>query len=220
MRSCLAIIGLGTVILAALVAGWFARDEISGFVSGIVDREKEPSSVEVAAPGSPELARRAEGKIVALGQGELSETELSADELDSWVRHGLAGYFPSYVSDVTVGVEDERLVLAGKVRLKEVPGIERLGPAVALFGDTAAVRLKGRPDGLGPGRGIFYVEGVQIGLLPLPEPMRDELLTQLQGGRESELPVNAIVFEVPRFVTDVGVRGDRVFFRGPTRPSR
>ncbi len=219
MRSCLAAVGLAALIVV-LAAGWLARDQISEFVSGVMNRDNKTETVELAAPGSPEMARQAEAKIVALGQGELEEAELSSAELDSWVRHGLVGYFPSYISDVTAGIEEERLVLDWRVAVKEIPGIERLGPAAALFGDTAAVQVKGRPDGLGPGRGLFYVEALQIGLVPLPDVMRDQLVAQLKGGQGGELPANAVVFELPKFVTDVAVRGEHVVFRGRTRPSR
>lgn len=220
MRSCLAAVGVGALILVVAAVGWLARDEISGFVSGIVNRGEKTEAVELAAPGSPEMARQAEAKIVALGQGELDEAELSGAELDSWVRHGLKGYFPTYISDLTAGIEEERLVLDGRVAVKEIPGIERLGPAAALFGDTAAVRVKGRPDGLGPGRGLFYVEAVQIGLVPLPDVMRDQLVSQLKGGQGGDLPANVVVFELPKFVTDIGVRGEHVVFRGLARSSR
>ncbi len=220
MRSCLAAVGVGALILVVAAVGWLARDEISGFVSGIVNRGEKTEAVELAAPGSPEMARRVEAKIVALGQGELEEAELSSVEVDSWVKHGLKGYFPSYISDVTAGIEEERLVLDGRVAVKEIPGIERLGAAAALFGDTASVRLKGRPDGLGPGRGVFYVDAVQIGLLPLPDVMRDQMVAQLKGGAGGELPANAVVFELPKFVTDVAVRGEHLVFRGPLRSSR
>lgn len=220
MRSCLAAVGVGALLLVAVTVGWLARDEISGFVSGVLNRDEKTEAVELAAPGSPEMARQAEAKIVALGQGELEEAELSGPELDSWVRHGLKGYFPSYISDVTAGIEEERLVLDGRVAVKELPGIERLGPAAALFGDTARVRVTGRPDGLGPGRGLFYVDEVQIGVVPLPDMMRDQLVAQLKGGPGGELPANVVVFELPKFVTDVAVRGEHLVFRGPTRSSR
>ncbi len=220
MRSCLAAVGLGALILVAVAVGWLARDEISGFVSGILNRNERTEAVELAAPGSPEMARRVEAKIVALGQGELEEAQFSGAEVDSWVQHGLNGYFPAYISDVKAGIEEERLVLDGRVAVKEIPGIERLGAAAALFGDTASVRVKGRPDGLGPGRGVFYVEVVQIGLVPLPDAMRDQLVAQLKVGGRGEFPANAVEFELPPFVTDVAVRGDHLVFRGPVRSSR
>jgi len=150
---------------------------------------------------------------MALGQGDSEEITLSADELNGWITGGLAGYFPDYISGVQSAVEDERLVLIGDVVVREVPGIERLGPVLAFIGDTADVKLRGRLDGLGPGRGVYFVDDVWIGMLPLPESARDELLMQLKRGAVDGLPVNAVPFLLPQFVADVGVRGNEVFLR-------
>lgn len=212
MRSCFKLIGCGTLLVAGLVAGWLARDEIASYVSAVVDGKEAP--LEASSPHLPELARRAEEKIVALGQGEYDETTLDAGELNAWIEYGLRGFFPSYIGDVTAAIEAERLVLAGRVALREVPGIEGFGPWVAFLGDTARVSFSGRLDGLRPGAGVYYVEDVQVGAVPLPAAMRDQLLTQLKGGSSSDLPTNAVAFELPQFVTDVGVREDRVFLRG------
>ncbi len=217
MRSCIALIGLGALLVAGAAVGWFAREDIAEFVSGIIERGE---TVEASASPSRALARRAEDKIVALGQGELEEAALDADELNAWIEHGLKGFFPAYISDVAAAVEDEKLVLAGRVALKQVPGIERLGSWVAFLGDTARVSVRGRLDGLRPGAGVYFVDDVQVGALPLPDAMRDELLTQLKRGSSGDLPTNALAFELPAFVTDVGVRGDHVFFRGAVEADR
>jgi len=211
MRSCLKLIGCGTLLIAGLVAGWLARDEIASYVSAVVGRSDAPT--EAAASSAPELARRVDDKIVALGQGELDEAVLDADELNAWIEYGLRGFFPSYISDVTAAIEEEKLVLAGRVALQEVEGIERMGPWVAFLGDTAAVSFSGRLDGLRPGAGIYFVDDIQVGALPLPGAMRDQLMLQLKGGSGGDLPANAVAFELPRFVTDVGVREHYVYLR-------
>lgn len=218
MRGCISTIGCGTLLVAGIVVGWFARDEIREFLARVTDRAR--GEIELAASPARGLAQRAEAKIVALGQGEVDEAVLTAEELDGWIRYGLQGFFPEYLCDVTADIEDERLVLAGRVATERVPGIERLGPAVALVGDTASVAVRGRLDGLRPGRGVLFVDAVQIGLVPLPEALRDQLLTELKGGAAGELPVNALTFELPPFVTDVGVRGDRVVLRSSLRSRR
>jgi hypothetical protein len=211
MRSCFTAIGCGALLVAGLVVGWLARDEIAGFVSGLAGGEE--TAVELAEPAGPALARQAERKVIALGQGATEEATLSVEEIEAWIRYGLKGFFPDYVAELSAAIEDERLVLAGRVAVKQVPGIERLGPAAALLGDTTAVSLRGRLDGLEPGHGVFYVDEIRIGLIPLPAAMRDELLAELRGGPADGLPANAVPFELPEFVTDVGVRGDEVFLR-------
>jgi hypothetical protein len=212
MRSCMKAIGVGMFIVVAAVAGWFARDDISRFVSGLGGADSDSAAAASAISGR-ELARQVDAKVVALGQGEHDEVMLSVEELDAWVRYGLEGFFPGYISEVSVAIEEQRLVLSGLVAMKEVPGIEELGPAVAFFGDTAAVLVRGKLDGLGVGQGVFYVDDVQVGLLPLPDGVRDRLLAEIKTGVEADVPGNAVAFVLPRFVTDVGVREDRVFLR-------
>lgn len=207
MRSCAAAVGTGVVVVALAVAGWLARDDIVRFVSG------RGGEADDAAAVGPELAREVETKVIALGQGETRETTLSTKELDAWIRYGLEGYFPSYVSDVATAIEKQSLVLSGRVALKEVPDIEQMGPAVMLFGDTALVEVRGELDGLTRGWGIYYVDEVKVGVVPLPDAMRDQLLLQLKGGAQEGVPGNAVAFLLPDFVTDIGVREDRVYLR-------
>jgi hypothetical protein len=218
MRGCLKAVGCGTLLVAGLVVGWFAREDIADYARKFGARE-EPVVEAAASPGR-ELARRAEEKVVALGQGEIEEATFDADELNSWIEHGLRGFFPEYISGVAATIEEDRLQLDGRVAVKGLPGIEGLGPWASLLGDTAKVTVRGRLDGLRPGAGVYYVDDVQVGALPLPDAMRDELLEQLRGGPAGDLPTNAVPFELPRFVTDVGVRGDEVFLRSAAGDER
>jgi hypothetical protein len=210
-RGCISLIAWSVLIVAGLAVGWYYRDDISRLATTVKERVEPP--VELAASASPELARRAEEKIVALGQGETDEIVLSAAELDSWIEHGLQGFFPEYVSGVTTQVEDDRLVLSGRVAVEGIPGIDDLGPAAALVGDTASVSVRGRLDGLEAGRGVYYVESIYLGPLPMPNGVRDQLLSELKGDGAKGLPANAVAFDLPRFVTDIGVRADGVFLR-------
>jgi hypothetical protein len=213
MRSVRWLAGMG-VLVVALAAGWLARDELAAFVSRATGKEDAATETMPAADEAPaSLAREVDEKVIALGQGKLSEVTLDADQVSAWIG-SMQGFIPTYVSDVSAAIEEERLVLSGRVAVREVPGAERLGPVAALFGDTASVTLRGRLDGLQPGWGLLYVEVLEVGVVPLPEAMRDNLLSQLKGDAADGLPRNALPFQLPDFVTDVGVRGDSVFLRG------
>jgi hypothetical protein len=171
-----------------------------------------PDAIDAAA------ARRAEGKVVALGRGEIEEADLSPVEVTSWIRYGLQGFFPDYLMDISVTTDSaDHLVLAGRVAARKVPGIERLGAAAFLLGDTVPVTVTGRLDGWRPGRGVLRVGSVQLGPLPLPAAMRNELLAALgvQGdGGDDELPADAVTFPLPAFVTDIAVREGEIVLRG------
>ena len=212
MGSCLSKVAFGVLLLAGLlIVGWFNRDEVVEFVSGVTDASE--SQVESEIPAGQSLARRAETKIISLGQGDSQEVTLDVEELNGWITGGLAGYFPDYISGISAAIEEELLVLNGDIAVREVPGIDELGPMVAFLGDTTNVTLRGRLDGLGPGRGVYYIDAVQIGVVPLPETARDGLMKQLKGNTKDGLPDNAVVILLPQFVADIGVRGDEVFLR-------
>ena len=207
MRSCIGVVvGLTVIALAAL--GWLARDEIGGLVSRALGGA-EPNPYETSA----ELAERAENKVVDLGQGAVDEIELSLAELNSWIEYGLKGYFPDFLTEVRADIgEEDRLLLEGRVITRSVPGIERMGPVTMLVGDTADVRVTGRVDGRGAGVGEYRVEQVQVGAVTLPDAWRDQLLAQLRA-RAVQGEANVVVFELPRFVLDIGVREGRLVLR-------
>ncbi len=212
MRSCTSLIGCATILIVALVIGWIAHDDIARIASRV--RGGGANRFELAASSGEDAASRAEAKIVSLGQDQTGQITLTPEELEGWVRYRLQGLFPQFLSDVVARIDDqENLVLAGHVLVDQVPGVERFGPAAYLLGDTAAVVVRGRLDSLKPGRGVLYVEALQIGPVPLPDRLRVELLAQM-GGSSEELPANAVAFELPEFVTDIGVRGGQIFLRG------
>ncbi len=214
MRSCLAAVGFGVLLLVGLViVGWYNREAIVDFVSGEGGHDEEQVESVASPSADPALARRAEAKIISLGQGDFDEITLDVAELNGWIAGGLAGYFPEYVSGISATIEEEQLVLNGNVAIREVPGIDGLGPMVAFLGDTTNVTLRGRLDGLGRGRGVYTIDVVQLGVVPLPEAARDELLRQLKGDSDDGLPLNTVVILLPPFVSDIGLRGDEVFLR-------
>ncbi len=208
-------IGSAILVVVLLIVGWVYRDNVMEYARGASSRffDRDDATVELAGGSSLDLARQAEQKIISLGQGATYEITLSSEELTAWIEHRLAGFFPEYISDVTASVSDEQVRLTGRVATKSVPGLERLGPAASFLPDTAAVSTSGRLDGLETGRGVYYIETLQIGALPLPDAWRDDLITEIKGASDDGLPANAVAFELPPFVTDVGVRDELVFLR-------
>ncbi len=215
MRTCFGLVASTVIVLALAAVVWVKRDEIESVLARLnADSTEVAQLAQTSAASGPQLARSAEDKIVALGQGEIDEVVLSPEELDGWVRHGLSGFFPDYVEEVGAAVdEEEKLVLSGRVLIGEVPGLERIGPIAQFLGDTASVSVRGRLDGLAPGRGIYYVDEIQVGPIPLPDRLRDELLANVKAAGDT-LPAEAVTFELPAFVTDIAVRNGRVHLRG------
>lgn len=222
LRGCFSMVAGTILVVAVLVVGFLKRDELAEFTrhtaARVLDRREAP--VELAdGAAAPEIARQAEEKVIALGQGKSEEITLSSEELNGWIQYRLTGFFPDYLSDVRASVGEEKLSLSGRVAKASIPGLERLGPAASFLPDTAEVTAIGRLDGLELGRGVYYVETIQIGALPLPDAWRDDLLEQLKGDADDGLQLNAVAFELPPFVTDIGVREGRVFLRGSRQRS-
>lgn len=232
-RGCL-IAGMTALLLAAVVAvgAWLFRDDLIRAYAHLRGREvvaastMAPGAVDGGGAGGdsagadaigPDVARRVEDEVIALGRGESEEVDLSPAEVTSWIRYGLEGFFPDYVKDVSASTDSmDHLLLAGRVVAREVPGIDQLGPAAFLLGDTVPVTVTGRLDGLGPGRGRFRVGSVQLGPLPLPDAMRDQVLAALgvRGrGRDGGAASDAVTFPLPEFVTDIAVRNGVVVLR-------
>lgn len=221
LRGCFSMVVATILVVAVLVVGFLKRDELTEFARGaaakVLDRQEE--TVELAGATAPELARQAEQKVIALGQGDSEEVTLSSEELSGWIQHRLAGFFPDYISDVRAAIDEERLNLSGRVATASIPGLEQLGPAASFLPDTAEISTVGRLDGLELGRGVYYIETLQIGALPLPDAWRDDVLAKLKGEADGGLQVNAVAFDLPPFVSDIGVREGRVFLRGARRRS-
>ena len=96
IRGCASSVGCAVLVVAALVAGWLARDEIREFARSASSRvfDTRPDTVELAESTGAELARRVDDKVIALGQGATNEITLDSEELTSWIRHRLQGFFP------------------------------------------------------------------------------------------------------------------------------
>jgi hypothetical protein len=221
LRGCFSMVLGTTLLVVLLVVGFLKRDQLAELARGaagrVLDRQEEP--VELAGATPPELAGQAERKVIALGQGESEEVTLSSEELSGWIEHRLAGFFPEYISDVRASIGEDRLNLSGRVATASIPGLEQLGPAANFLPDTAEIATVGRLDGLELGRGVYLIETLQIGALPLPDAWRDDVLTRLKGDVDDGLPLNAVSFELPPFVSDIGVRDGRVFLRATRRRS-
>jgi hypothetical protein len=213
VRGCLLVIVAATLVVVGLATAWLFRDPLGRLASRVIPGYEVEEGVDSIATGGPQLAGEVDERMVALGRGELEEVTLSERELNAWITYGLKGYFPGYLDRVTANLRSDDVVLAGRVSVRDVPGIERLGTMAAFLGDTADVAVTGTVDGLAPGRGVFYVEDVRVGAMTLPDPMRDQLLAAIRGRSGNGGGSNAVVFEVPEFVGDVAVHDERLVLR-------
>lgn len=204
------------LLLALAVGGWMLRGEMNERIDRWLGGGSAESA-EVSAAATPEAGRRAEEKVIALGRGERDEIALSETELNGWIRHGLVEFFPDFVSDVAAQMdEQDRLTLAGRLAVADVPGLDELGVPRFLLGDTVPVRVVGRVDGLRPGRGLLHVASIGLGSLTLPDAMRDELVKRFGAGGEAGsdgVPAGAVSFELPEFVADIAVRDRQLILR-------
>ena len=206
MRGCLAQVGCLSLVVGAGVALWLARDPTSALVRGWLGRPAATVVVAIA----PEVADSAESKVRRLEPGR--ELRLSFAEVQSWVTYRVEPALPDYVRDVRVALEDSRLRLDARIETRRVPGAESAGPLVELVGDTAEVTVVGRLDGVGAGRGAYFVERAFVGGLPVPDPLRNRLLAPLRRGARG-LPPHAVPFPLPPPAWDIAVREGALVLR-------
>lgn len=208
VRGCLAQIGCLSVIGAAAVLLWLVREPAWEAAKAWLGRPAAPPAAVVRV--APDVADSAEAKVAALRPD--GEVRLTASEAQSWVTYRVEPVLPDYVRDLRVALLDSQLQLDARVETRRVPGVEAAGPFADLVGDTAEVTVVGRVDGVGGGRGAFFVERAFVGGVPLPNPVRDRLLAPLRVGAD-DLPPNALAFPLPPPAWDVAVRDGVLILR-------
>lgn len=211
-RGCLAKIGCLGVAAAVGLALWIAREPARYAVRRWVAPREE-----AAQPDPPVVTRierdeteSADEKLASLA--ERGEARFTEAEVQGWVTQQVKPWLPDYVKDVRLTLLESQVQLDARVETRRVPGIEKVGAIADVIGDTADVATIGTVDGVGAGRGAFFVERMTVGGIPLPDPVRDRLLAPLRVDAD-RLPANAVPFPLPPPAWDIGVRGGALVMR-------
>ncbi len=178
------------LLLAAGVAAWLYRDDLTRLIG-----RDAPTELEV----SPELAAEAETKLQRL-RSEGDTIRLSTAELASLARYRFAGWIPGDLQDPSLGMAGDTLLVAGGVptdRLPDLPELERIR---IFLPDTAHVEIAGHLRTVEPGRAAYEVNQISVARIPLPARFYPDLLRRIGQGNQPGLPPNAIAFGLPEGV--------------------
>lgn len=212
-RTCLAQIGCLTVAVAVGVVLWIAREPAEYAVRRWIDLREDAAQPEPAPAVvrvERDVAETADEKLKSLA--DKTEVRFTTPEVQGWVTEQVVPWLPDYVKDVRLTLLESEVQLDARVETRRVPGIEGLGKIAGLIGDTAEVSAFGGVDGVGAGRGAFFVDRMTVNGLPLPDPVRDRLLAPLRVDAD-RLPANAVPFPLPPPAWDIAVRGGALVMR-------
>lgn len=215
VRGCLAQIGCLTLVIAIAIAAWVFRGPLLERAQRLLGRPARLAPVVVRVES--EVADSVESKVRRFLRPAppVGELWFTASEVQSWVKYRVEPALPSYVHDLRVALAEADLSVEARVETRRVPRIEALGRIAGFLADTTDVRIVGRLDGIGRGRGALFVDRLYVAGVPLPDPVRDRLLAALLGrSADPRLPPHAIAFPLPAGVIDIAVREGAVVVRG------
>jgi hypothetical protein len=204
LRNIFATIGCVTVLILAGAVSWQFRAELwdayRDFASG-----GPQSSVETSGVPSRNALGAARRKSDRLGApGGPAYVVLTADEMASLVRDGLAPDAARALDSLTVSLETGRLVLDASLVTDEW-GARTLGPFAGMLGPREPVRLAGPARVERAGEVAWEPDEFVVRSLPFPSPAIPTLVNSL-----AQVSDGTVRFQVGGAVGDISVRPEGV----------
>jgi hypothetical protein len=151
---------------------------------------------------------------IILGMGGRSSaafvTVLPAD-FAAFMLADLAGHVPPAADSTDAAIVDHRLALRTWLDIKALGGRTALGPLVGVLADREPLTLAGTFDVVRPGVAEFHVQHLTVHGLAVPAPMIPQLVRKVEAGpHPAGLAPDALLLNVPPFVADIRVLGDKL----------
>ena len=193
-------IALGRLLLVLAVAG--AAYGAWRWGPSVVPRIQEwaglvPASEPWEAGPSAELADSVLARVQEFRQGEEPRMALGGREVTSVLRYALPGLIPSGVRDVTVELEEGRVLLSAQVVLSSFPALPDLGPVLGILPDTLAVVVHASLMPFGEEEVALLVQGVEASRIPIPRRLIPEILEAIGRVERPGLPPEALAVPLP-----------------------
>jgi hypothetical protein len=216
-------LGCLIVLLALAAAAWVTRDRWERWL---------PPSVRSWIPGAPHAApttdaahssvdwrpitaggaSHAEHLIVALAdRSSPPYTMILASDFAAFMLMDVAGQVPPPDDSAQAAIVDRQLALRTSLDIKTLGGRTAFGPLGGLLADREPLTFAGTVDIVRPGVAEFRVQQLTVHGLPVPTPLIPELVHKVEIGQHpSGLAPDALLLNVPPYVTDIRVAGSRI----------
>lgn len=179
----------------AAYAGWRWGPSVVSVVQGWSGTA--PTSTVSEAGLSPELADSVLGRFQEFRRGDHGRIALGGREITSVLRYSVPGLIPSGVRDVTVGLEEGRVLLAAQVVLSSFPRLPDLGPVLGILPDTLNVVMHASLLPLSEEEAALLVQGLEASRIPIPRALIPEILRAIGRVDRPNLPPEALAVPLP-----------------------
>jgi hypothetical protein len=181
-RVALALAGLAVVTYAGVVG---LSDRISS-PRAAVDDVTEAGAPDVRP--TPALAQATVDRLSLFRSGRLGDRlVLTAPEVTALLRFGVPGVVPAGVVDPIVELGDDAVRISMRVATSHMPSARSIARVVGVLTDTVTVSLRGSIESL-EGRLALVVDRLEVGHVPLPGELVDELLSAVWVSDPPEAP--------------------------------
>lgn len=186
------------VIAAGVVAAWLYRDRLLEGALELAGRRR-PASGAVGRPGTRALSA-ARARADSLRRGIADSVVLSPAETASLIGDGLGPNLRRQLDSLEVRLLDGRIEIGAVVESRRLQ-VESLGPIAVTLHARERVRASGPVDVVGPGRGEWRIERIDVAGVPLPRAAVGPLLGRTLGNSGGSLAV-----AIPSGVRDIRIR--------------
>lgn len=215
---------LGCLILCLVVAAvaWLARDRWAGWLPRVRSWVGEAPHASPARAAEEDTvswraltlggASHAERLILSLGdRGSPAYTMMLPADFASFMLMDVAGRVPPPEDSTAAAVIDRALAVRTSVDIRALGGRTAFGPLGGLLADREPLTLAGTFDVVRPGVAEFHVQRLSVHGLPVPSPLIPPLVHKVEiGAHPAGLAPDALLLNVPRYVSDIRIVGDRV----------
>lgn len=218
--GCLRRVGCLVVLVAIVIGLWITQDKWMHYVrpgaprAAAVERVWQPLSPDAAARGK----RAIDGLASARGP---VNTNLSADEIASYVVQAAGGAFPSSADSVEAAVIGDVLYVRAVVPTRDIAKSGVLGPLAGLLNDRERISLGGSFHVIRPGLSEFQLRDVKLRDFSVPHRAIPRLVQQItKGKRTTGVAEDALPVPTPASLADVRIANGRVTLYKTTPPGK
>ena len=219
--GCLRRVGCLLLIIAIAAVAWVARDQLAdwfpqlrSWIPGLSRRAAGDGSAgdvvwRAITPGG---ASHAEQLLVGLEKRSAATyTNVLPSDFAAFFVKDVTGYVPPAKDSAQAAIVNRRLALRTSLDIDALGGRAAFGPVGKLLGEREPLTIAGTFDVVRPGVAEFRVQELTVHGLPVPSPLIPDLVRKVENGpHPAGLAPEALLLNVPPYVADIRVVGDRI----------